>query len=719
MKKIFTHLLGLILAVIFANTLSAQTKSDLVCKWEYNAVKVNDSIFDIVGKMTITNPAYHVWTLNPGTSQEVKDFAVPTKITVKKSKDIKLIGKIKANGKVKSKDDEMFGKINTYENSVTYTQRIQVLKNNITVTGETVMQACDATTCLPPAYEDFSLKITTANPPDPNAVVPDSLNSTIVNTDTLSTSDTTSDSEVIDTDSSIVLNASNSSPTSNKAEDVTSSDELEEKSLLELFVAGLLAGFVAFIMPCIYAMLPVTVSFFTKRSKDRKTGIKNAIIYSLSIIFIFALIGALISISFTPKTMYEISTSMWFNLFVFIIFIVFGVSLLGAFEITLPSSWANKLDKKANANSVSGIFFMALVLVVVSFSCTSAFISTLVVYIINSGNSLGGIVGFLGFGLAIALPFAMGALFPGMINNMAKSGGWLNAVKVTMGFLELALALKFLSNVDMMYHWHILDTEVFLSLWIIIFGLLGLYLLGKLRLPHDEELPKNHFGVPHIGVVRLLFAIGILSFTVYLVPGLWGAPLRAVSGFLPKRTTLDFNLHDKLIEIQQGASGTTVEPKKYTDKLGSELPGIKAFFDYHEALEASKATGKPILLDFTGHSCINCRKMERAVLSKPEVLAELSQHFIVASLYVDDTTPLPADEIYKSAYDGKEINTLGAKNFDIEYTKYKSVAQPLYVFIDAQENIIMDAGGYVNDVPRFMNIIKQVKEKYAASHPAK
>jgi len=717
MKQIFTRILIFVVSVLLPIQLFSQAMSDKVCKWNYSVVKVNDSIFDIVGKLSITDPKYHVWALNPGESEEVKSFAIPTKIIVKKNKDIKLVGKLKANGKIHVKDDEMFGKINVFENSVTYSQRIQVLKNNITVQGEAVMQACDASTCLPPAYDNFSLKITNANPPtagniDSSTSATDSMiaqvDSQAVNPDSLKNS----------TDTTNALLTAAGTNNNNKANDVTTSEELEQKSLFELFIAGLLAGFIAFIMPCIYAMLPVTVSFFTKRSKDRKTGIKNAILYSLSIIFIFALIGALISILFTPKTMYEISTSMWFNLFVFIIFIIFGVSLLGAFEITLPSSWANKLDKKANTNSIGGIFFMALVLVVVSFSCTSAFISTLVVYIINSGNNLGGIVGFLGFGLAIALPFALGALFPGMINNMAKSGGWLNAVKVTMGFLELALSLKFLSNVDMMYHWHILDTEVFLAIWIIIFGLLGLYLLGKLRLSHDEDLPKNHFGVPHIGVLRLIFAIGVLSFTVYLVPGLWGAPLRAVSGFLPKRTTLDFNIHDKLIEIQNKSGDVQVQPKKYTNVLKSELPGVTAFFDYHEALEASKATGKPILLDFTGHSCINCRKMERAVLSKPEILSELSQYFIVASLYVDETTPLPVEEQYKSEYDGKLITTLGAKNFDIEFTKYKSVAQPLYVFIDADENILMDAGGFVNDVERFHKIIQDVKAKYSNSHPA-
>jgi thiol:disulfide interchange protein len=396
--------------------------------------------------------------------------------------------------------------------------------------------------------------------------------------------------------------------------------------------------------------------------------------------------------------------------------VLFGISLLGAFEITLPSSWSTKLDTKANSNSFGGIFFMALVLVVVSFSCTSAFISWLIVQIVQSQNRIGGFIGFLGFGIAISLPFALFAFFPGLLNNIAKSGGWLNSVKVTMGFVELAMAMKFLSNIDLQYHWHLLDYEVYLSLWIVIFGLLGLYLLGKLKFAHDDELPKNMFGHPYLSVTRLFFAIASLAFTVYMIPGLWGAPLSGISGWLPERKTLEFNLHDNIISLKSGqvsveGKGSDVRPVKYTDNLKSELPGVTAFFDYNEALAASKKTGKPVLLDFTGHSCVNCRKMERAVLSKPEVLRQLSEDFIVASLYCDDKTELPEKEQYKSA-DGGMVTDLGERNIDLEVGKYGEVGQPIYIFVDSDGKILKKAGGYVPDVDRFLKIMAEVKENY-------
>lgn len=482
-------------------------------------------------------------------------------------------------------------------------------------------------------------------------------------------------------------------------------------SMWSFFLGGLLAGLGAFIMPCIYAMVPVTVSFFTKRSTSRKEGIKNAVYYSLSIISIFTGAGFLITLLFGPGALNALASSAVFNVFVFAMFVLFGVSFLGAFEITLPASWSNKMDSKANFGSFSGIFFMALTLVIVSFSCTVPFIGLLTVWT-SKGGMLAPLVGFLGFSMALSLPFALFAFFPALLNKMAKSGGWLNTVKVALGFVELALALKFLSSADLAYHWRILDREVYLSLWIVIFGLLGFYLLGKLKFHHDDDMPKNDYGHPYLTVTRLFFAIAALTFTIYLIPGLWGAPLKGISAWLPEMRTQDFNLNKTAARPAEAASETgALKPVKYTDILESEVPGVNAFFDYEEALQAAKQLKKPLMIDFTGHSCANCRKMEQEVLSDPEIMKRLQQHFVVVSLYVDDKYKLPENEWFK-AKDGTQIKNLGTKNLDFEITLTQNGAQPQYVFVDNDGKIIKNAGGYVADVKRFINTLDEVKAAF-------
>lgn len=502
-----------------------------------------------------------------------------------------------------------------------------------------------------------------------------------------------------------------------------------EKSLVSTFFDGLRWGFISVLQPCLYAMFPVTVSFFLKRSQTKLQGVKNATLYSVSIITIFTLLGLVLTILFGKDTLYQISTSAVFNLFVFALFVLFGISFLGAFEITLPSSWTNKVDSKANFRSLSGIFFMALTLVLVSFSCTAPFIGNLLVDVSRQKERLGPVVGFLGFSIAIALPFAVFAFFPGLLNKIAKSGGWLNTLKVSFGFIELAMALKFLSNADLAYHWHLLDRDVYLSLWIIIFGLLGLYLLGKLKFAHDDTLPVNNYGLPHLSVTRLFFAIGALAFTIYMIPGLWGAPLNGISGWLPENKTQDFNL-EKLIRnynnsknINDTSSGKTttasliIRPKKYIDILESEIPGVEAFFDFDEAVAAAKQLNKPIMLDFTGHSCANCRKMEAEVLSKPEVSNVLHNDFIVASLYVDEKRELPEKEKYISKFDGSNINNVGAKNLDLEANLANYNAQPLYFFTDQTGKFIKNGGGYEPDVNRFVSILNEVKAENKKRFP--
>lgn len=490
------------------------------------------------------------------------------------------------------------------------------------------------------------------------------------------------------------------------------------RSLPGTFIDGLRWGFVSVLQPCLYAMFPVTVSFFLKRSNTRAHGIKNATLYSVSIVAIFTILGFLLTLIFGQNTLYQISSSAVFNIFVFLLFLLFGISFLGAFEITLPSSWTNKVDSKASLNSFSGIFFMALTLVLVSFSCTAPFIGNLLIDVSQQKERVGPIIGFLGFSIAIALPFAFFAFFPGLLNKIAKSGGWLNTLKVSFGFIELAMALKFLSNADLAYHWRLLDRDVYLSIWIILFGLLGLYLLGKLKFKHDDHLPLNDYGHPYLTVTRTFFAISALAFTVYMIPGLWGAPLNGISGWLPENKTQDFNL-EKLIRSSKNPGADSIQnknstaliikPKKYTDILGSEIPAVEVFFAFDEAVAAAKQMHRPIMIDFTGHSCANCRKMEAEVLSKPEVSTMLHDDFIVASLYVDEKRELPENERYTSKYDGSKIKNVGAKNLDFEATIANSNAQPMYIFTDSDGKVIKSAGGYDPDVDRFIKILNNVK----------
>ncbi|MEO9070812.1 MAG: cytochrome c biogenesis protein CcdA [Ginsengibacter sp.] len=507
---------------------------------------------------------------------------------------------------------------------------------------------------------------------------------------------------------------------------VNSEGSVATKSIWWLFVAGFLGGLLALITPCVFSMIPVTVSFFIKRSKTKAEGIKNAISYSASIIFIFTLLGFLITVLFGPTALNNLATNWIANLFFFILFLIFGVSFLGAFNIGLPSSWSTKADSKANTGSFFGIFFMALTLVVVSFSCTGPIIGNLLV-IAARGNYWGPLVGMFGFSLALALPFAFFAFFPGKLNILGKSGGWLNAVKVTLGFLELALALKFLSNADLSKGWRLLDREIFLSLWIVIFILLGIYLLGKIKFNHDDELPKNDFELPHLSVTRLFFAIASFSFAVYMIPGMWGAPLKGISAFLPPMGTQDFNT----TSISTGTVSLTKSntsdselphPIKYYDKMRIYEPevvtkyGMVTYFDYAEALAVARKVHKPLMLDFTGINCVNCRKMEGQVWSDPEVMQRLKNNFVIVSLYVDvqNIDLQPADQYYSKALN-KEITTLGDKNADLQVSVYNANTQPYYFYLDANEKRLEPEGyGYDSNVDKFKNMLDDVVAKYKA-----
>jgi thiol:disulfide interchange protein len=504
-----------------------------------------------------------------------------------------------------------------------------------------------------------------------------------------------------------------------------STNAVENRSLIWIFLTAFAGGLLALLTPCVYSMIPVTVSFFTKRSKTRAEGIRNALYYAASIIIIFTLLGFLITLIFGPAALNNLATNWIANLVFFALFLLFGISFLGAFEIALPASWSTKADSKASTGNFLGIFFMALTLAVVSFSCTGPIIGNLLV-LAAKGSYWGPLTGMFGFSTALGLPFALFAFFPSKLNVLGKAGGWLNAVKVTLGFLELALALKFLSNADLAKGWRILDREVFISAWIVIFVLLGAYLMGKLKFHHDDELPKNDFGLPFLSVTRLLLAMTSLIFAVYMVPGLWGAPLKGISAFVPPMGTQDFNASAASSSTNSlyGASNANHQgpphPTRYYEQMKIYEPevvtkyGMVTYYDYNEALEVARKLRKPLMLDFTGINCVNCRKMEGQVWSDPKVMQRLKEEFVIASLYVDvHNLDIPESEQYYSKALDKQVETLGDKNTDMQVSMFGANTQPYYFFLDGEEKRLAQEGyGYDPSIEKFITLLDKVKEEY-------
>ena len=485
-----------------------------------------------------------------------------------------------------------------------------------------------------------------------------------------------------------LANAQAANSNSHQAERI--SGKAKPQTLWEIFIAGLIGGFTAVILPCIYPLLPLTVSFFTKKAGTRAKGILQSLIYGASIIIIYVTLGMLISIIFGSDALNALATNGIFNLFFFLLLVVFGISFLGAFEITLPSSLANKLDANADKGGLAGIFFMASTLVVVSFSCTGPIIGTLLVDAASKGDRLGPAIGMLGFSLALALPFTIFALFPSLLKSLPKSGGWLNSVKVILGFLELAFALKFLSNVDLAYHWNWFDREIFLSLWIAIGLLMGLYLIGKIKFSHDSD-------IQYLSIPRTLLSIIVFAFVIYMIPGLWGAPLKSISAFLPPIATQDFDLSPTPgvnVSVSASLQQPPVTTRKYAGNYNRiKTRGLDAWYDYEEALQASKELHKPIFIDFTGFNCVNCRKMESNVWSDARVFNHLRNDFILLQLVVDDKAALDPKDQYTSTYSGKKITTLGGKWSDVEASRFNSNSQPFYVMLDSNGNMLTDKNG--------------------------
>jgi thiol:disulfide interchange protein len=476
------------------------------------------------------------------------------------------------------------------------------------------------------------------------------------------------------------------------------SAEGESESLWGFMVLAFLAGLAALITPCVFPMIPMTVSFFTGRSKSRAKGIRQAFIYGFSIIAIYTVAGTAVAAIQGPEFANWLATHWLPNVFFFGIFIFFALAFLGMFELTLPSSFVNKIDAKAEKGGLGGVFFMAFTLVLVSFSCTGPIVGSILISSAG-GELIKPVLGMFAFGLAFAIPFTLFAIFPGWMQRLPKSGGWLNTVKVVLGFLELALAFKFLSIADLVYHWGILDRDIFLAIWIVIFSALGFYLLGKIKLPHDSKLE-------YISVPRLLLALLTFTFVVHMIPGLWGAPLKLLSGYLPPITTQQFKLTGGV--GSEESFSTSGEVIKYADRL--KIPhGIPGYFDYEQALEAAKREGKPLLIDFTGHGCVNCRKMEENVWVDPQVLKRLKEDFVMVALYIDERLDLPESEWYTSSYDNKVKKTLGKQNADFQITRFNNNAQPYYVILDHQEQLIAKPRGYNTDITAFVEFLDGAK----------
>jgi thiol:disulfide interchange protein DsbD len=656
MRKIF----GLFVLLLAISTANAQILDPV--KYSTSVDKISDSDFNLVITATI-DEGWHLYSQNVP-----EDGPIATTIYLKDSVNTyQLIG-LPIEEKGHTSFDKTFGMdIKYFENTTTFKQRVRLLTNEkIDINGEIEFMACDDGQCTPPTFKDidFSLQGKAG------------VKATEKEIKELSQE---KKSEVV---------------TKNKNPDSSS-----QKNLWTIFIIAFFSGFAALLTPCVFPMIPMTVSFFTKQSKNKAVGIRNAIIYGLSIIIIYVLLGLLVSAIFGSDALNALATNVWFNIIFFLLLIIFAASFLGAFEIVLPSSWGTKVDAQADRGGMVGIFFMALALAIVSFSCTGPIVGTLLVEAAAGGNQIGPIVGMFGFSLAIALPFALFAAFPGWLNSLPKSGGWLNTVKVVLGFLELALAFKFLSQADLVLQLHWLEREVFIAIWIAIFGTMALYLFGKIRLPHDSPLT-------HISVGRLSLGLVVLSFTIYMIPGLWGAPLNLISAFPPPQ---DYSESPYGVGFTKTGGGSIESHQDIPEGAHLLAPhDILAFNDYDKGLAYAKEVGKPVMIDFTGWACVNCRKMEQNVWAKSNILPILKNDVVLISLYVDDKRKLKENEIVDSQLKpGKKLKYIGQKWSELQALKYKTNTQPFYVLMKHDESNLLDPVGYTPNVEEYYDWLKE------------
>ncbi|MCD6366581.1 MAG: thioredoxin family protein [Bacteroidales bacterium] len=572
--------------------------------------------------------------------------------------------------------------------------------------------SCNDETCIPPQEYDFEITVKGYTKQGKNEVTleilstdSNDLNNQLQKADSLLADSTQTDTAIVQTS-----DITSVSPPDNR--DSTNSTT-ESHGLWWFFFAAFLGGLLAIVTPCVFPMIPMTVSFFMHDNENKAKAKMEAITYGISIIVIYTLIGTIVALTLGPNFANWLSTHWIPNIAFFLIFLIFAASFFGMFEITLPSWLVDKSDKGADKGGLIGAFFMAFTLVLVSFSCTGPIVGAILVESAG-GQVLKPIIGMFGFSLAFAIPFTLFAFFPKWLDSLPKSGGWLNAVKVVLGFIELALGLKFLSIADQTYHWHILDREVYLAFWIVIFALLGFYLLGKLRFKHDTP-------VESISVYRLMLAIITFSFVLYMIPGMWGAPLKALSGYMPPQTSIDFDMERIVRENAGGGSeiktSSLCDKPRYADFL--ELPhGLEGYFDYKQGIACGKQQNKPIFIDFTGHGCVNCRKMEASVWIAPQVIKHLRNDFIVMALYVDDKKSVPENEWIKSTYDGKMKKTIGKINADKQISEYNINAQPYYVLLDPyDEKPLVTPIGYNPDIDNFVDFLEAALKEFHRKHP--
>ena len=611
----------------------------------------------------------------------------PTSLSIDKIAGAVAVGNFEPkDSKLKSGYDAIFEMtIGSYENTAKFVQRFKVTdKQKFTLEGDVRSQACNGSECTPPLPDDFAFKSSDL----PQTVIATSASTTTLSDDnTVSVENETADDESVATSDMVMTPLNMSSQPSNISSNQLWSpviDELQEyglkgsikgQSLWWILIAGFLGGFIALLTPCVWPLIPMTVSFFLKRNKaNRKKAISDAILYGVSIIVIYVLLGLAITGIFGASALNDLATNAVFNIMFFALLVFFAISFFGAFDLVLPASWTNKIDSKADSTTgMLSIFFMAFTLALVSFSCTGPIIGTLLVETATTGSIIAPAIGMFGFALALAIPFSFFAIFPSFLESMPKSGGWLNSVKVVLGFLELALALKFLSVADLAYGWGILDRETFLVLWIIIFAMLGFYLLGKLKMAHDSD-------VPHVSVPRLFMSIISLSFALYMVPGLWGAPLKAISAFAPPMYTQDFNLYEGAVHAKS--------------------------LDYETGMAYAKQVNKPVLIDFSGYGCVNCRKMEASVWTDPRVKSLIDDEFVLITLMVDDKTKLP--EIIEVEENGRttKLKTIGDKWSYLQRHKFASNSQPFYVVLDTDGKPLSPSYAFDENIDNYVEFLQ-------------
>lgn len=619
--------------------LNSDTNSEIYdpVSWKFFVEDETDSTAVLVAEAEI-DEGWHLYATDLGGADE---GPLPTEFTFETIDGFSLAGELSSIEPKVAFDPNFEMDLAYFDGQAIFRQEVKKISGKKgEVKGYVSFMVCDDYKCLPPATVDFSYQ----------------------------------------------LSAGKAAPQlgDSEKETIGSKSKSDKRSTWGIFIIAFLSGFAALLTPCVFPMIPMTVSFFTKQSKTRAAGIRNAIIYGISIILIYVILGVVVTAIFGADVLSRMSTDPWFNVFFFLLLIVFAISFLGAFEITLPSSWINKADSKADKGGLIGIFFMAFVLALVSFSCTGPIVGTLIVEAASRGG-MAPVIGMLGFSLAIALPFALFAAFPGWLNSLPQSGGWLNSVKVVLGFLELALAFKFLSNADMVLQLHILEREVFIAIWIVIFALLTLYLLGKLKLPHDSDMK-------HLSVTRLLLAFVTGVFTIYLIPGLWGAPLKLISAFPPP---MHYSESPQGVGFMGNNGGASPASKAEGTHLGPQ--GIYVYHDYEQGLEKAKELGIPAMLDFTGHACVNCRKMEQQVWSDPKIKAMLSDEVVLISLYVDEKIKLPEAEQKTVQLGGgreRKLRTVGDKWAAFQEINYRVNAQPYYVLLDHEEEMLLEPANY-------------------------